>query len=72
MLLVAALLTSPALAGAVTGAVPYDVALGRYLVAAGVSWGLLTFAAEWIWTEHAPALVDPAQAPDGSVDPAAD
>jgi len=53
MLLVAALLTSPALAGAVMGAVPVDVALARYLVVAGVCWVLLTIAAEWFWSEPA-------------------
>jgi hypothetical protein len=51
MLLVAALLTSPALAGAVMGAVPVDVALMRYLVVAGLCWVLLTMAAEWLWSE---------------------
>jgi hypothetical protein len=51
MLLVAAVLTSPALAGAFTGAVPVDVALARYLVVAGVSWVLLTVAYEWFWSE---------------------
>lgn len=61
MLLVAAALTSPALAGAVMGSVPVDVALGRYLVVAGVCWALLTFAAEWLWSESAPSGA-PAQA----------
>ncbi len=51
MLLLAAVLTSPALAGAFTGAVPVDVALTRYLVVAGVSWVLLTVAYEWFWSE---------------------
>lgn len=51
MLLVAAVLTSPTLAGTFTGAVPVDVALARYLVVAGVSWVLLTVAYEWFWSE---------------------
>lgn len=69
MLLVAAVLTSPALAGAVMGAVPVDVALGRYLVVAGVCWVLLTLAAEWLWSEPtAPATADPA-APSGDGTP---
>ncbi|CAM3763408.1 hypothetical protein [Nocardioides zeicaulis] len=60
MLVVAALLTSPALAGAVMGSVPVDVALVRYLVAAGVSWVLLALAADTFWSPAAPA---PVQAP---------
>lgn len=59
MLVVAALLTSPALAGAVMGSVPVDVALVRYLVAAGVSWVLLALAADTIWSP----TVTPAQVP---------
>lgn len=57
MLVVAALLTSPALAGAVMGSVPVEVALVRYLVAAGVSWVLLALAADTIW---APSAATPA------------
>lgn len=70
MLLVAALLTSPALAGAAMGAVPVDVALGRYLVVAGVCWVLLTLAAEWLWSEPAaPATAETAAPPgDGTPD----
>jgi hypothetical protein len=71
MLLVAALLTSPALAGAVMGAVPVDVALVRYLVVAGLCWVLLTVAAEWLWSEPAAQAAEVAPAgredrPDGS------
>lgn len=55
MLVVAALLTSPALAGAVMGSVPVEVALVRYLVAAGVSWVLLALAADTIWAPSAAA-----------------
>lgn len=67
MLLVAALLTSPALAGAVRGAVPVDVALARYLVVAGVCWVLLTIAAELFWSEPAaPAAEASAAAGDGT------
>lgn len=50
MLAVAAALTSPALAGAVMGSVPVEVALVRYLVVAGVCWLLLTFASDWLWS----------------------
>ncbi|MBC2932346.1 hypothetical protein [Nocardioides sp. zg-1228] len=56
VLVVAALLTSPALAGAATGAVPLDVALGRYLLVTGLCWVLLTMAAEWLWSEPQPAV----------------
>ena len=71
MLLVAAILTSPALAGAVMGAVPVDVALARYLVVAGLCWVLLTVAAEWLWSEpqaQAAEVAPPSGdgAPDGS------
>lgn len=71
MLLVAAVLTSPALAGAVMGAVPVDVALARYLVVAGVCWVLLTVAAEWLWSEPTtPAPVEaPAASSEGTTDP---
>ncbi|WP_374454295.1 hypothetical protein [Nocardioides sp.] len=70
MLLVAAVLTSPALAGAVMGAVPVDVALGRYLVVAGVCWVLLTVASEWLWSE--PKTPATAEAPVASSDGAPD
>ena len=67
MLVVAALLTSPALAGAVMGSVPVEVALVRYLVAAGVSWVLLALAADTIWAPSgaapAPVQVPPSTAP---------
>ena len=70
MLLVAALLTSPTLAGAVMGAVPVDVALARYLVVAGVCWVLLTIAAEWFWTEPpAPAAEASSAAVEGGDTP---
>ena len=62
MLVVAALLTSPALAGAVMGSVPVEVALVRYLVAAGVSWVLLALAADTIWAPPGPAPA-PVQVP---------
>lgn len=54
-LVVAALLTSPALAGAAMGSMPIDVALGRYLLVAGLCWVLLTAASEWLWSESAPS-----------------
>lgn len=66
-LVVAALLTSPALAGAATGALPLDVALTRYLLVVGLCWVLLTAAAEWLWTEPSPAATgepSPASVPD--------
>jgi hypothetical protein len=70
MLLVAAVLTSPALAGAVMGAVPVDVALGRYLVVAGVCWVLLTVAGEWFWSEpKAPVAAEAPVASEGTTDP---
>jgi len=53
-LVVAALLTSPALAGAATGALPLDVALTRYLLVVGLCWVLLTAASEWLWGEPEP------------------
>lgn len=68
MLLIAALLTSPALAGAATGAMPLDVALMRYLVVAGLCWVLLTVAAEWLWSEPpspAPVAEKAPAGPDG-------
>lgn len=46
---VAALITSPALAAAATGALPVDVAMTRYLLAAGLCWVLLAVAEEWWW-----------------------
>lgn len=60
MLVIAALLTSPALAAAAEGTMPVDVALARYLVVAGICWVLLTVAAEWLWSEPAaaPAVAD--------------
>ncbi|UFN43210.1 hypothetical protein [Nocardioides okcheonensis] len=65
MLLVAAALTSPTLAGAAMGTVPVDVALARYLVVAAISWVLLALAAEWLWTEP------PSTAVAGQASPAA-
>lgn len=59
-LVVAALLTSPALADAAAGTLPLDVALSRYLLVVGLCWVLLSAAAEWLWTEPEPAAtVDP-------------
>lgn len=49
-LVVAAVLTSPALWAAATGAMPLDVALVRYLLAVGVCGVLLSAAAGWIGT----------------------
>lgn len=62
MLVVAALLTSPAIAGAATGAMPLDVVLVRYLLVAGLCWVLLTLASEWLWSEPA----RPTAAPDAA------
>lgn len=75
MLLVAALLTSPALAGAVTGEMPLDQALMRYLVVSGLSWLLLTIASEWVWSTPgpSPALAEtaaPADDPSAAPGPA--
>lgn len=53
MLVIAAILTSPALAAAATGAMPLDVALSRYLLVTGLCWVLLTAASEWLWSEAA-------------------
>jgi hypothetical protein len=55
VLAVAALLTSPALGAAATGDLPVDVALTRYLLAAGACWLLLSVASEWLWPAPAPA-----------------
>lgn len=54
-LVVAALLTSPALVGAATGAMPLDVALSRYLLVVGLCWVLLSAASEWLWSAPEPA-----------------
>ena len=55
VLALAALLTSPALGAAATGDLPVDVALTRYLLAAGLCWLVLSVASEWLWPEPAPA-----------------
>lgn len=69
MLLLAAALTSPTLAGAAMGTVPVDVALGRYLVVAAISWVLLTVAAEWFWSEPvAPATTGQASSTAATAD----
>ncbi|QBX55225.1 hypothetical protein EXE58_07010 [Nocardioides seonyuensis] len=65
VLVVAALLTSPALAGAAAGEMAFDVALTRYLLAVGVCWVLLTVASEWFWSEPG---VDLAPAKDDAAD----
>jgi hypothetical protein len=54
VLAVAALLTSPALGAAATGDLPVDVALTRYLLAAGLCWLVLSVASEWLWPAPAP------------------
>jgi hypothetical protein len=64
-LVVAALLTSPALADAATGTLPLDVALTRYLLVVGLCWVLLSAASEWLWAEPEPAAT--AEPPPGSV-----
>jgi hypothetical protein len=61
VLAVAALLTSPALGAAATGDLPVDVALTRYLLAAGLCWLVLSVASEWLWPEPAPATQSPSQ-----------
>jgi hypothetical protein len=63
VLAAAALLTSPALGAAATGDLPVDVALTRYLLAAGLCWLVLSVASEWLWPEPAPA---PAATPSPS------
>ena len=80
VLTVAAALTSPALLAAATGTMPLDVALTRYLLAAGLCWVLLSAASDWLWPEPAsvpapepvPAPVDPVPepVPDPLSDPA--
>lgn len=56
VLLVAAVISSPALwAAVVTGDMPLDVALTRYLVAVGVCWTLLSLAAPLVWPSPAAA-----------------
>lgn len=77
-LVVAALLTSPALAGAATGTLPLDVALTRYLLVVGLCWVLLAAAAEWLWAEPSPAATgepSPGPVPDAdrqATDPGTD
>ena len=63
VLAVAALLTSPALGAAATGDLPVDVALTRYLLAAGLCWLLLSVASEWLWPTPAPASQSPSEPP---------
>lgn len=60
VLAVAAVLTSPALGAAATGDLPVDVALTRYLLAAGLCWLVLSVASEWLWPAPAPAPSAPA------------
>lgn len=63
VLLVAALLTSPALwAGVVDGTMPIDVTLTRYLIACAVCWVVLSLVTDLIW----PTAVD--AGPDGNAD----
>ena len=50
-LVVAALLTAPALADAAAGTLPLDVALTRYLLVVGLCWVLLPAASEWLWVK---------------------
>lgn len=74
-LVVAAVLTSPALASAAVGEMAVDIALTRYLLAVGVCWLLLTVASEWFWSEPTAAPVrDEATTTDagGSAGPARD
>lgn len=72
MLLLAAVLTAPALAEAARGEMPLDVALVRYLLVAGVSWVMLSIASEWLWTPSssstpsAPAVPAPESAADAA------
>lgn len=69
MLLLAAVLTAPALAEAARGEMPLDVALVRYLLVAGVSWVMLSIASEWLWTPSspsAPAVPAPESATDAA------
>lgn len=73
VLAVAAVLTAPALGAAAAGDLPLDVALTRYLLAAGLSWVLLSVAWEWLWPEGGAATasdVEPAS-PEAASDDAA-
>lgn len=70
MLLLAAVLTAPALAEAARGEMPLDVALVRYLLVAGVSWVMLSIASEWLWTPSAPAVPAPESATESATDAA--
>jgi hypothetical protein len=65
-LAVAALLTSPALSAAASGAMPVDVALTRYLLAAGLCWVLLSVAEEWLWPAAGTASPSAPDLPTGS------
>jgi thiosulfate reductase cytochrome b subunit len=59
VLLVAALLTSPALwSTLVEGTMPLHVGLTRYLLATGVCWVVLSVVSELVWPEVAPAAVE--------------
>lgn len=71
MLLLAAVLTAPALAEAARGEMPLDVALVRYLLVAGGSWVMLSIASEWLWTPSspsAPAVPAPESATESATD----
>lgn len=57
VLVTAAVVASPALyAAAVTGAMPLEVALTRYLLVTGACWVLLSLASELVWPRAAPAV----------------
>lgn len=65
VLVIAALLTSPALwAGMVDGTMPIDVTLTRYLLACAVCWVVLSVVADLIWPTS-PAVPHEDAAPEG-------
>lgn len=59
VLLVAAVLCSPALYSTlVTGSMPLEIGLTRYLLVTGVCWVALSVAASVVWPTRVPVLVE--------------
>ena len=69
VLLIAAVLASPALWGAfVEGSIPVDAALLRYLIVVGITWACLSVISTFAWAPRKPALVQETK-PNSGKDP---
>ena len=69
VLLVAAVVASPALWGAfVEGSIPVDAALTRYLIVVGITWACLSLISSLAWSPRKPALVQETKPNPGTGD----